>query len=178
MEEVITPSESVNDLGIIVDHKDSVIPHLLEIARRTKMTTWLVVRSLRCRDADLMKSLLRSVIQTIQDYWSQVWSHTSLPGEINEKEAPLWSFTWDSALNKIIKKQSFNIEQILLFNSLPHYLRDYDGSLGSFKVSMSIKEIIKLVLVLARHNNTIYGSGIILEVYGSRSIWFLSSWHV
>ena len=89
----IPEQESVRDLGIQVDNQATFKAQRSAIISKTNAKAGWVLRTIRSREPGIMKTLWRSVIQSKQDYGSQVWSPANLPGDLLAQEGPLRTFS-------------------------------------------------------------------------------------
>ena len=89
----IDQAEVAKDLGIKVDaNLDFKAQRAAAAAKARAMSGW-ALRTFRSREAPLMRTLWRSVVQPHQDYASQLWAPVGLRGDIRLQEVPLRSFT-------------------------------------------------------------------------------------
>ena len=89
---LITPRESVRDLGVIVSSNRSWRPHIEKTAQEaSKMAAW-TLSAFRDRTVTVMLTLYKSMVRSKLEYCCLVWSPTSV-GEIQMLENVQRSFT-------------------------------------------------------------------------------------
>ena len=86
-------NEVVRDLGIMIDADASFKTHRLKAPKKTMNKCSWLLRTLRSRDPQLMKTLWWTLAQPHFDYGSQLWSPVERTGEIPWQEKPQRVYT-------------------------------------------------------------------------------------
>lgn len=89
----IESNESAKDLEIWINNDCSFKKQKEQAIMKTKKKCSWILRTFRSRDPYILKTLWKSLCQSIQDYGSQIWSPHNNSTEIAAQEQPLREFT-------------------------------------------------------------------------------------
>merc|ERR1712055_1109856 len=80
MSEVMTPTQTVVDLGITVDDHVTYNIQRQQVIKKALQKSGWILRTFKTRDKYYLKTLWLSLVQPIQDYCSQLWSPVNAAG--------------------------------------------------------------------------------------------------
>ena len=87
MSEIIERTETVRDLGVLLDDDMTFTSHLSKIKTELKQKSGWILRSISNRNIIHMRRLWKTYALPIIDYCSPLWYSPGSPGLIRELEA-------------------------------------------------------------------------------------------
>ena len=72
-DEEISDNNTVKDLGIIMNNRNTFTEHITSIASKAQQQCGWILRTFKSRHITIMKTLWTSIVQPHIDYCSQLW---------------------------------------------------------------------------------------------------------